>query len=121
MESNFTSNRSHSTMRVLLTGATGFVGSHIIEELISNNNIVIALVRKTSDLKWIKDYPVQFEQCSLNDEEKLAEIISNVDIVVHCAGVVRALNWDDYYNTNVLGTKNIVNVVIKKIIIIFLN
>ena len=113
MESNFTSNRSHSTMRVLLTGATGFVGSHIIEELISNNNIVIALVRKTSDLKWIKDYPVQFEQCSLNDEEKLAEIISNVDIVVHCAGVVTALNWDDYYNTNVLGTKNIVNVVIK--------
>jgi nucleoside-diphosphate-sugar epimerase len=97
----------------LVTGATGFVGSHIVEKLISNNNIVIVLVRKTSNLKWIKNYPIQFEECSLNDEKKLSEIISKVDIIVHCAGVVRALNWDGYYNTNVLGTKNLVKAAIK--------
>ena len=38
-------------MRVLLTGATGFVGSHIVEELISDNHTIIALARKSSNLK----------------------------------------------------------------------
>ena len=100
-------------MRVLLTGATGFVGSHIVEELISNNHTIIALARKSSNLKWIKDYPVQYEYCSLNDEEQLSKMLSTVDAVIHCAGVVRALNWDGYYNTNVTGTKNIVQAAIK--------
>lgn len=100
-------------MRVLLTGATGFVGSHIIEDLVSNNHTVVATVRKSSNLKWIKDYPVQFEYCSLNDKEQLAKILSTVDVVVHCAGVVRALNWDGYYNTNVIGTQNLVQAALK--------
>lgn len=107
------SNLPNSPKRILLTGATGFVGSHIVENFVFNKHCVIALVRKTSDLKWIKKYPVKFEQCSLNDEEKLSEIVSKVDIIVHCAGVVRALNWDSYYNTNVLGTKNLVQAAIK--------
>ncbi len=107
------SNLPNSQMRVLLTGATGFVGSHIVEELISDNHTIIALARKSSNLKWIKDYPVQYEYCSLNDEEQLSELLSTVDAVIHCAGVVRALNWDGYYNTNVTGTKNIVQAAIK--------
>ena len=100
-------------MRVLLTGATGFVGSHIVEELISKNHSVITTIRKSSNLKWIKDYPVQFEYCSLNDEENLSKLISSVDVVIHCAGVVRALNWDGYYNTNVIGTQKIVQAALK--------
>ncbi|MCR4663065.1 MAG: SDR family NAD(P)-dependent oxidoreductase [Endomicrobiaceae bacterium] len=100
-------------MKILLTGATGFVGSHIVEELISNNHSVIATIRKTSNPKWIKDYPVQFEYCSLNDEENLSKLVSSVDIIIHCAGVVRALNWDGYYNTNVTGTQNLVQVALK--------
>ena len=100
-------------MKVLLTGATGFVGSHIVEELISNKHDIIAIIRKSSNLKWIKDYPVQFEYCSLNDVETLSKIVSSVDVIVHCAGVVRALNWDGYYNTNVIGTQNLVQAALK--------
>ncbi len=100
-------------MKVLLTGATGFVGSHIVEELISNKHDIIAIIRKSSNLKWIKDYPVQFEYCSLNDVETLSKIVSSVDVIVHCAGVVRALNWNDYYNTNVIGTQNLVQIALK--------
>ncbi len=100
-------------MKVLLTGATGFVGSHIVEELISNNHDVIAAIRKTSNLKWIKDSPVQFEYCSLNDVETLSKIVSSVDVIIHCAGVVRALNWENYYTTNVAGTKNLIQAAIK--------
>lgn len=100
-------------MRILLTGATGFVGSHIVEELISNNHTIVATIRKSSNLKWIKDYPIQYEYCSLNDEEQLSKLLSTVDVVVHCAGVVRALNWDSYYDTNVIGTQKLVQVALK--------
>ena len=100
-------------MKVLLTGATGFVGSHIAEELISNKNTIVATIRKTSNLKWIKDYPIRFEYCSLNDEENLYKIVSSVDVIIHCAGVVRALNWEGYYSTNVIGTKNLVQAALK--------
>ena len=100
-------------MKVLLTGSTGFVGSHIAEELISNNHNIVATIRKTSNLKWIKGYPIQFEYCSLNDEENLSKIVSSVDVIIHCAGVVRALNWDGYYNTNVMGTQKLVQAALK--------
>ena len=100
-------------MKVLLTGATGFVGSHIVEDLISNNNSIITTIRKSSNLKWIKNYPLHFEYCSLNDVENLSKIVSSVDVIVHCAGVVRALNWEEYYNTNVIGTRNLVQAAIK--------
>ena len=43
-------------MKILLTGATGFVGSHIVEELISNKHTIVTTIRKTSNLKWIKNY-----------------------------------------------------------------
>ncbi len=100
-------------MRILLTGATGFVGSHIIEQLLSDKHDIVVTIRKSSSLKWIKNYPLQFEYCSLNNEDQLSKILSNIDVVIHCAGVVRALDWNAYYDTNVLGTKNLVNAVIK--------
>lgn len=100
-------------MKVLLTGATGFVGSHIVEELVSKNHNIIAAIRKSSNLKWIKNQPIQFECCSLNDEQQLSNIVSKVDVIVHCAGVVRALDWKEYYETNVLGTQKLVQATIK--------
>ena len=113
MKSNISHTKSCSPKKILVTGATGFVGSHIVEELISKNHEIIATVRKSSNLKWIKDYPIQFEYCSLNDEEQLSKLLSEVEIVVHCAGVVRALNWDEYYKTNIEGTRNLVQTAIK--------
>lgn len=100
-------------MKVLLTGATGFVGSHIVEELVSNKHSIISTIRKSSNLKWIKNQPIQFEYCSLDNEEQLSNIVSKVDAIVHCAGVVRSINWDGYYKTNVLGTQKLVQVAIK--------
>lgn len=100
-------------MKILITGANGFVGSHIVEELVSNGHNVVAIVRKSSNLKWIKNQPVKFEYCSLDDEEQLSGIISSVDVIVHCAGIVRALNWDEYYNTNVIATKTLVKLATK--------
>ncbi len=113
MKNNSSASKSFSKKKILITGATGFVGSHIVEELVLNNYEVIAAIRKSSDLKWIKNCPVQFEYCSLNDEQNLSNLVSNVDVIIHCAGIVRALNWEKYKEVNVIGTQKIVQAVIK--------
>ncbi|MDD2523304.1 MAG: NAD(P)-dependent oxidoreductase [Endomicrobiia bacterium] len=100
-------------MRILLTGASGFVGSHILEELSVNDHEIVSIVRKTSNLKWIDNSQVILKYGSLDDEKFLQEVVQDVDVVIHCAGVVRALNWNIYNNINVLGTKKLVQSVLK--------
>lgn len=100
-------------MKILLTGANGFVGSHIVEELVLNNYDVTCIVRKNSNLKWIENQPIQLKYGSLEDKQFLQEVISDVDIVIHCAGVVRALEWDTYNEVNVIGTRKIIESVLE--------
>ena len=100
-------------MRILLTGANGFVGSHIVEELVLNNYEVICVVRKKSNLKWIENQPIQLKYGSLDDKIFLKEVISDVDIVIHCAGIVRALQWNTYNEVNVIGTKKIIESILE--------
>ncbi|MFA7074983.1 MAG: NAD-dependent epimerase/dehydratase family protein [Endomicrobiaceae bacterium] len=99
-------------MKILLTGANGFVGSHILEELSADNHDIISVVRKTSNLRWINNEKVSLLYGSLGDEDFLKKAVSGIDVIIHCAGVVRALNWDIYNEINVLGTKNIVQAVL---------
>lgn len=100
-------------MKILLTGANGFVGSHIVEELILNNYDVTCIVRKNSNLQWIKTQSVKLKYGSLEDKQFLKEVVSDVDIVIHCAGVVRALDWNAYHEVNVVATKKIIESVLE--------
>lgn len=98
-------------MKVLLTGANGFVGSHILEKLLLDNNEVICPVRKTSDLSYIKNSKATIKYGDLSNDIFITQLISSVDVVVHCAGAVRALNFDDYYRVNTSITAKIVEAV----------
>jgi nucleoside-diphosphate-sugar epimerase len=100
--------------KVLLTGATGFVGSHIADGLIETNHKVICTVRETSNLKWIKNLPLECIYGDLNNENFLEKIVEDVDVVVHCAGIVRALTKDEYFKVNVENTKNLCRAILKK-------
>ncbi|MDD5021482.1 MAG: NAD(P)-dependent oxidoreductase [Endomicrobiaceae bacterium] len=100
-------------MKILLTGANGFVGSHIVEELILNNYDVTCIVRKNSNLKWIENQQIKLKYGSLEDKQFLKEVISETDAVIHCAGVVRALEWNVYNEVNVIATKNIIESVLE--------
>jgi nucleoside-diphosphate-sugar epimerase len=99
--------------RILLTGATGFVGSHIAEVLVEANHNVICTVRQESNLEWIKNLPLKYKCGSLNDKNFLEEIIKDIDVVVHCAGVVRAITKEEYFKENVENTKSLCNAVLK--------
>jgi nucleoside-diphosphate-sugar epimerase len=101
-------------MRVLLTGANGFVGSHILDELCERGIPTTILIRKTSARTFIehrlKDVKVVFADLNygIKDLETVCESVSDVTHIIHCAGLVRALNKEDFYRVNRDGTYNLI-------------
>ena len=99
-------------LKVLVTGANGFVGSHIVEALLAKKHQVTCVVRKTSDLSWISPLPLFYKYGDLTDEKFLDICVKDADVVVHCAGIVRAMNKEEYFKSNVDCTKNLCDAVL---------
>jgi nucleoside-diphosphate-sugar epimerase len=89
----------------LVTGANGFVGSHLVDHLLNKNFNVKCLVRKTSNLKWLEGKDVEIFNCGLFDRDGIKTAMENVNYVFHVAGVVKAKNKDGYFKGNVEATK----------------
>ena len=98
-------------MRVLLTGATGFVGSAILRQLIRRGDTVRTLVRSTSDQRNLRDIDCEVYFGDINDLDSIKTAISDCQVLFHVAADYRlwAPNPDEITKTNVLGTQNIVN------------
>jgi len=96
-------------MRVLVTGASGFLGGHVAELLSARGDRVRALVRKTSNRKHLEKLPgVELFEGSIEQVERVREAVYDVDAVVHCAGIVKARGTDEFFAVNVGGTSNLV-------------
>ncbi len=93
--------------RVLVTGGTGFVGSHLVERLLLNGYSVTCLVRDLRHLRWLEGLDVQLSQGDCTQPESLAAAVQGVSLVVHCAGLTKAIHARDYDLVNHLGTKNL--------------
>ena len=89
----------------LVTGANGFIGSHLTDYLLNQNFKVKCLVRKTSDLRWLEGKDVEIIKCGLFDREGIKSAMENVNYVFHVAGVVKAKNREGYLKGNVEATK----------------
>jgi nucleoside-diphosphate-sugar epimerase len=95
-------------MRVLLTGATGFLGSHIAEQLQARGDIVRALVRRSSKVDALERLGAELAYANLEKGEGLEAALAGVDCVIHCAGVVKALDEAGFLEVNEHGTRNLV-------------
>ncbi|MFO1518607.1 MAG: NAD(P)-dependent oxidoreductase [bacterium] len=94
-------------MKIFLTGASGFLGSHTAHELIRRGNDVSALMRKTSSREGLPS-ALRFIEGALPDCRNLKEALEAADVVVHVAGVVKTLKKETFYEVNALGTENLV-------------
>ncbi|MFH1336603.1 MAG: NAD-dependent epimerase/dehydratase family protein, partial [Candidatus Zixiibacteriota bacterium] len=95
---------------VLVTGANGFVGSHLVERLLDKGYPVRCLVRKTSNLKWLSDLKVEYAYGDISEKDSLKEAVRNVDIIIHSAGLTKAKTKEEYFKANAEGTKNLIEV-----------
>lgn len=96
-------------MVVFVTGATGFVGSFVAEELLRRGHTVRCLTRATSSLQWLEGLPVERVTGSLADENSLIPALRGADAVVHIAGLTAARNREEFFQGNQIGTRNLLN------------
>ncbi len=92
-------------MKAFITGGTGFIGSHLAEQLIHKHNAeVFTLVRDLKKPKWLKGLDVQ----PLNgDLYSLPDLPENLDYIFHLAGLTKAYKSADYYTVNQKGTASL--------------
>jgi len=96
-------------LKALVTGGTGFIGSHLTEALLRKGVQVRCLLRKTSDLKWLKGLPIEIVHGDCSDKASLEKAVRGVDWVFHLAGVTKAIKEETYFYVNGLGTENLVH------------
>jgi dihydroflavonol-4-reductase len=105
------SNQSLRGANVLVTGATGFIGSHLVERLLSEGASVRCLLRPTSPRGGASRHlPAQGAKPVLGDLTTgagLDEALDGASVVFHLAGVTKALHTADYYQGNVKATENL--------------
>ena len=105
-------------MTVLVTGASGFIGSYIVQEGLDKGFEVWAGVRGTSSRGYLQDERIRFAQLDLSNPTLLRQQLCQYrdqmggkgwDYVVHAAGATKCLDEQDFYRTNTEGTRNLID------------
>ena len=101
-------------MKILITGASGFIGSFIVEEALRRGFETWAAVRGSSSRQFLTDERINFIELNLSSEAQLTEQLRGLqfDYVVHAAGVTKCLDKQDFHRINTEGTQHLVRVLL---------
>ena len=99
-------------MKVLVTGGTGFIGSHLVKKLVDEKNEVKCLVRKDSNTNFLKNLRIELVVGDTTDKNSLKNITDDIDVIYHLAAIVNhkktVKSYQEHYNVSVTGTENLV-------------
>lgn len=94
-------------MRILVTGASGFIGSGLVSELEAQGHDVSALMRPTASGEYLKGVKFTRLAGDLLDQDSLARACEGIEAVIHLAGLTAAKNREEFFKYNAEGTKNL--------------
>ena len=103
-------------MRVLVTGASGFIGSFIVEQALERDFEVWAALRPTSSRKYLQDKRIHFIELDLGNPAELQRQLTDFassfpqgwDAIIHAAGATKGKSEKDFFETNLCGTRNLI-------------
>jgi len=98
----------------LVTGANGFVGSHLCEKLLLSDCQVSALVRKTSNITYLENMDINLRYGKLDDLDSLENVVGDVEYIFHVAGLTKAVSKEHFYRVNHAGTVNLLRAIDSK-------
>jgi nucleoside-diphosphate-sugar epimerase len=100
---------------VLITGASGFIGSFLVEEGLKRNYEVYAGIRRTSSKEYLKDPRIHFAEFDFSSVEKITKTLSDLkdqnirfEYIIHNAGLTKAQKKEEYSKVNYLNTRNFI-------------
>ncbi len=96
--------------KILITGASGFIGSFLTEEALKRKYEVYAGVRSTSSRKYLSDTRIKFFETELSDKEVLKQKLresEKFDCVIHNAGITKTCKKEEFDTVNFQYTKNL--------------
>ena len=94
-----------------MTGATGFVGSHVVDVLLERGYDVSYIARSTSKMRWLEGKPAKRVEGSLFDVQSLRTAVSDTDVVIHVAGQTAGKNEADFLRGNLGATQNLIDAI----------
>ena len=101
-------------LKNLVTGGSGFLGSHLVEALVARGEKVRVLIRPTSKIDHLKNLKVELIHGDLNNIQSLRKAIQNIDRVYHCAALATDWGtWETFRSTNVTCVHNLLEVALE--------
>ena len=101
-------------MRALVTGATGFVGSHLARAFVEAGYEVRCGTRASSSMRWLSGLEVERVQLDMTGRaEDFASAVQNTDLIIHAAGITRARRERDYHTVNAGGTERLASAALR--------
>jgi len=95
--------------KILVTGAAGFIGSHLVEALKEKDYLIVCLAHPEDDIRHLESLNLKTFRGDLADCHVLEQAVDGVEVIYHLAGISFSQDPDSFYRTNYDGTKNIVN------------